>query len=74
VGKLFEEIDEKLAARLTAQPLFFVATAPNGGGRVNVSPKGVPDTLEIRSPRTVAYVDLIGSGIAIDGLPGLGGD
>jgi hypothetical protein len=30
---------------------------------VNVSPKGVPETFEIRGPRRVAYVDLIGSGI-----------
>ena len=63
MGKLFEEIDEKLAAWLAAQPMFFVATAPHEGGHVNVSPKGVPETFEIRGPREVAYVDLIGSGI-----------
>ena len=63
MGKLFEEIDEKLGAWLRAQPMFFVATAPEEGGHVNVSPKGVPETFEIRGPREVAYADLIGSGI-----------
>ena len=63
MGKLSEEIDEKLAAWLAMQPMFFVATAPHAGGHVNVSPKGVPETFEIRGPREVAYVDLIGSGI-----------
>jgi hypothetical protein len=63
VGRLYDEIDEKLAAWLVAQPLFFVGTAPRDGGHVNVSPKGVPETFEVRGPRQVAYVDLIGSGI-----------
>jgi hypothetical protein len=63
VGKLFAQIDEKLATWLAAQPLFFVATAPDEGGHVNVSPKGVSETFEIRGPHEVAYVDLIGSGI-----------
>ena len=63
MGKLFDEIDERLGAWLSAQPLFFVATAPRAGGHVNVSPKGVPETFEIRGPREVSYVDLVGSGI-----------
>jgi hypothetical protein len=63
LGRVFEEIDEKLDAWLRAQPLFFVATAPLEGGHVNVSPKGVPQSFEIRGPREVAYADLIGSGI-----------
>ena len=63
MGKLYDEIDGKLRAWIEAQPLFFVATAPAAGGHVNVSPKGVSGTLEVRGPRAVAYVDLIGSGI-----------
>jgi hypothetical protein len=63
VGKVFEGIDERLGAWLRAQPLFFVATAPREGGHVNVSPKGVRETFEIRGPLEVAYVDLVGSGI-----------
>lgn len=43
--------------------MFFVATAPSGdGGHVNLSPKGY-DTLRVIDERTVAYLDLTGSGI-----------
>jgi hypothetical protein len=43
--------------------MFFVATAPLGGdGHVNVSPKG-GDTLRVLDERTVAYLDLTGSGV-----------
>lgn len=43
------------------QPVFFVASAPSEGGRVNVSPKGY-DSFRILGPRRVCYVDLTGSG------------
>ena len=43
--------------------MFFVGTAPTSDdGHVNVSPKGPIETLRILGPRSVAYVDLIGSG------------
>jgi hypothetical protein len=58
-----DRIDPDLAAWIEAQPVFFVATAPSGaGGHVNLSPKGY-DTLRVLDDRTVAYVDLTGSGI-----------
>lgn len=42
--------------------MFFVATAPSGeDGHINLSPKGL-DTFRILGPRTVAYLDLVGSG------------
>jgi Pyridoxamine 5'-phosphate oxidase len=64
VGKLFDEIDEKLAAWIRRQRLFFVGTAPSGAdGHVNVSPKGPIETLAVLDGRTVAYLDVIGSGI-----------
>jgi hypothetical protein len=45
-----------------AQHVFFVATAPSGdGGHVNVSPKGM-DAFRVLDERTVAYLDLTGSG------------
>jgi hypothetical protein len=62
MGKLFAEIDEKLAAWIRAQALFFVATAPEQGGHVNMSPKGPIDTLRIVDGRTVEYDDHVGSG------------
>jgi Pyridoxamine 5'-phosphate oxidase len=63
MGKVFDEIDDKLAAWIKRQRMFFVGTAPSGGdGHVNVSPKGPIESLHIFGPRRVGYVDLIGSG------------
>jgi hypothetical protein len=62
MGKLYESIDEKLAAWIGRQRLFFVATAPTEGGHVNVSPKGPIDTLRIVDGSTVEYEDYVGSG------------
>jgi hypothetical protein len=61
MGKVFDGIDEKLAAWIEAQHLFFVATAPREGGHVNLSPKGL-DSFAVLGPRSVAYLDLVGSG------------
>src|SRR3954451_24612405 len=63
MGKVFDEIDEKLAAWIGRQRMFFVGTAPSGAdGHVNVSPKGPIGSLRILDPRTVAYLDVVGSG------------
>jgi hypothetical protein len=63
VGKLFPEIDARNAEFIRAQHLFFVATAPSAGaGHVNLSPKGL-DSFAILDGTTVAYLDLVGSGI-----------
>jgi hypothetical protein len=63
MGKVFDEIDEKLAAWIGRQRMFFVGTAPSGdGGHVNVSPKGPIESLRILDPHTVAYLDIVGSG------------
>ena len=62
MGKVFEGIDEKLSAWITAQRVFFVATAPRGDrGHVNLSPKGLA-SLAILGPKRVAYLDVVGSG------------
>jgi hypothetical protein len=64
MGKVLESIDDKLAAWLTAQPVFFVATAPLAGdGLVNCSPKGMAGSFVVLDPHRVAYLDLTGSGI-----------
>jgi hypothetical protein len=58
-----EEIDDRLAAWIARQPLFFVGTAPSGaGGHVNVSPKGPISTFAVLGPHRVAYLDFFGSG------------
>jgi hypothetical protein len=63
VGKTYDQLDERLRGWIAAQRLFFVATAPSGpGGHVNLSPKGHADTFTILDGRTVAYLDLTGSG------------
>jgi hypothetical protein len=64
MGRQYEAIDDDLAAWIGRQHLFFVGTAPNGpDGHVNISPKGSMATFRILGPRTVAYLDLTGSGI-----------
>jgi hypothetical protein len=64
MGKVFELIDESLAAWLVAQPVFFVASAPLAGdGLVNCSPKGLVGSFVVLDGTTVAYLDLTGSGI-----------
>ena len=63
MGQVYEGIDDRLREFLVAQPVFFVATAPNGpGGHVNVSPKGMAGTFAVLGPRRVAYLDYTGSG------------
>ncbi len=62
MGKLYEEIDDRLRGFIEAQHVFFVATAPAGpSGHVNLSPKGL-DTFRVLGPRSVAYLDYVGSG------------
>ena len=56
-------IDDRLAAWLERQPVFFAATAPLApDGHVNVSPKGTIGTFRVLDRHTVAYLDLTGSG------------
>src|SRR4051812_33015703 len=63
MGKPYEHLSEKLVNFIRRQHVFFVGTAPNSAdGHINVSPKGL-DTFCIIGPRTVAYLDLVGSGI-----------
>lgn len=62
MGQLYARLDDRLRAFITAQPMFFVATAPRDTGHVNLSPKGYRDTFAILDDHTVAYLDLFGSG------------
>lgn len=64
MADLLDAIDDALAEWLTAQPVFFVATAPRSdAGLVNLSPKGLAGTFTVIDPHTVAYLDLTGSGV-----------
>jgi hypothetical protein len=63
LGKVRTEIDEQIAKMIQAQHVFFVSTAPLASdGNINLSPKGL-DTFRILRPKTVAYLDVIGSGV-----------
>jgi hypothetical protein len=60
VAQQYDEISGRLAEFITAQHMFFVATAA-GGGRVNVSPKGL-DSLRLLGPRRLVWLNGTGSG------------
>ena len=63
MARVYERIDDRLRAWIARQQLFFVGTAPRGDdGHVNVSPKGPIGTLRVLDERTVAYLDIVGSG------------
>jgi len=62
MGRIMDHIDEATRVWIGAQLMFFVATAPESGGHVNVSPKSF-DSLRILNDREIAYLDLTGSGV-----------
>lgn len=62
MGKVHERIDGRLREFIERQHVFFVATAPSTGGRVNVSPKGVGGTFVVVDDQQVAYLDITASG------------
>lgn len=63
MGKVYEELTPKLKAFISEQKLFFVGTAPlSDKGHVNISPKGM-DSLRVLDNKTIAYLDVTGSGI-----------
>jgi hypothetical protein len=62
MSRTYEKIDDALHQWVSAQKVFFVATAPIAGdGLVNCSPKGM-DAFRVLGPREVGYLDLTGSG------------
>jgi hypothetical protein len=63
MARTYDDITRELGDFIGRQHMFFVATAPSGdGGHVNLSPKGL-DTFTVLDGRTVAWLDLTGSGI-----------
>ncbi|HSZ58069.1 MAG TPA: pyridoxamine 5'-phosphate oxidase family protein [Tepidisphaeraceae bacterium] len=63
MATVYDTITPDLAAWIGQQRIFFVATAPSAAdGHVNCSPKGL-DSLRVLGPRSIAYLDLTGSGI-----------
>jgi hypothetical protein len=60
MAKFFNELDQATRDFIREQKIFFTATAPDEG-RINLSPKGM-DTFRCLDAKTVAYLDLTGSG------------
>ena len=60
MAQFFEALTDDHRAFIAKQPVFFVATAAEGA-RVNLSPKGM-DSFRVLGERTVAYLDVAGSG------------
>jgi hypothetical protein len=60
MAKLFEHLSPEHIAFIARQKVFFVATAAPGS-RISLSPKGL-DSLRVLDERSVAYLDLTGSG------------
>jgi pyridoxamine 5'-phosphate oxidase-like protein len=63
MSDVYDRIDSALAEWIRRQHVYFVATAPRADdGYVNCSPKGL-DSLRVLDERTIAYLDLTGSGV-----------
>ena len=63
MGKVYQEIDERIRKWIDAQPVFFVATAPlDPQGHINCSPKD-GYSIRVLDSKTLVYLDLIGSGV-----------
>jgi hypothetical protein len=60
MAKFYDQLSDDLKSFITAQKIFFVATAPQHG-RINLSPKGM-DTFRCLDNNTVAFLNLTGSG------------
>lgn len=60
MAKFYSEINQDLREFIKEQKIFFTATAPDQG-RINLSPKGI-NTFRCIDSKTVAYLDLTGSG------------
>jgi Pyridoxamine 5'-phosphate oxidase len=62
MGSTHDRITPELRQFIEAQRMFFVATAPlSADAHVNLSPKGL-DSFRVLDERSVAYLDLTGSG------------
>lgn len=60
MAEFYDHLSSELRSFVKKQAIFFVATAPEEG-RINLSPKGM-NTFRCLDERTVAYLDLTGSG------------
>ncbi len=59
--EFFTAINDDHRAMIAKQAVFFTATSA-ADGRINLSPKGLADTLKVLGPNRVGFLDLGGSG------------
>jgi len=63
MAKFYEELTKQLQQFILDQKMFLVGSAPlSGDGLINISPKAT-EAFRILDSKTVAYLDLIGSGV-----------
>ena len=60
MAEQFVELSDELSQFISAQKMFFVATAAPDG-RINLSPKG-QDSLRVLGPNEILWMNLTGSG------------
>ena len=64
MGEEYAEINPKLKKFIAKQAMFFVATAPRSDeGLINFVPQRFGNSFVVLDPTTVAYLDLVGSGV-----------
>ncbi|MDJ0644728.1 MAG: pyridoxamine 5'-phosphate oxidase family protein [Flavobacteriaceae bacterium] len=61
MAKFYPAITGRIQKFIEAQKVFFVATAPQNDGRINLSPKGM-DTFRVHSENRVLWLSVTGSG------------
>lgn len=61
MAKFKDELDDKIIDFIAKQHMFFVSTAPKEG-KINISPKGLDQTLKIIDNTTIYWLNYFGSG------------
>ncbi len=60
MSEKFEQLSDELSQFISAQKMFFVATAAPDG-KINLSPKG-QDSLRVLGPNEILWMNFTGSG------------
>eukprot|EP01061_Rhynchopus_euleeides_P033522 TRINITY_DN5621_c0_g2_i1.p1 TRINITY_DN5621_c0_g2~~TRINITY_DN5621_c0_g2_i1.p1 ORF type:complete len:263 (+),score=86.02 TRINITY_DN5621_c0_g2_i1:70-789(+) len=60
--KVYDTIEGRALKLIQNSKMFFVSSAPHRGEHINVSPKGLDNTLKVTGPLQVMYLESWGSG------------
>ena len=61
MAKFVDELNEEMKEFISQQKMFFIATAPKEG-KINISPKGLDNTLKVLSNNKILWLNYFGSG------------